>query len=67
MESPSAFNWPNEDVRGVEADLFKTHAHFLFENRERVFADSRMFLAPVNVMSGAAYIAFREARWENLR
>ena len=55
-ESPSAFNWPNEDVRGVEADLFKTHAHFLFENRERVFADSRMFLAPVNVMSGAAYI-----------
>ena len=55
-ESPSAFNWPNEDVRRVDVELMKAHAHFLLENRERIFADSRMFLAPVNVMSGAAYI-----------
>ena len=55
-ESPAAFKWPNEDVQGVEAALFKANAHFLLENRERIFADSRMFLAPVNVMSGAAYV-----------
>ena len=55
-ESPSAFNWPKEEVRRVDVDLLKAHAHFLLENRERIFADSRMFLAPVNVMSGAAYI-----------
>ena len=55
-ESPSAFNWPKEDVRRVDVELLKAHAHFLLENRERIFADSRMFLAPVNVMSGAAYI-----------
>ena len=54
--SPEAFKWPNEDAQWVEAELFKAHAHFLLENRERIFADSRMFLAPVNVMSGAAYI-----------
>lgn len=55
-ESPAAFKWPNEDVQWVEAELFKANAYFLLENRERIFADSRMFLAPVNVMSGAAYI-----------
>lgn len=55
-ESPAAFKWPNEDARWVEAGLFEAHAHFLLENRERIFADSRMFLAPVNVMSGAAYV-----------
>ena len=55
-ESPSAFNWPKEDARRVDVELMKAHAHFLLENRERIFADSRMFLAPVNVMSGAAYI-----------
>ena len=55
-ESPAAFKWPNEDVQWVESELFKANAHFLLENRERIFADSRMFLAPVNVMSGAAYV-----------
>ena len=55
-ESPEAFKWPSEDVRWVEGELFKAHAHFLLENRERIFADNRMFLAPVNVMSGAAYV-----------
>lgn len=55
-ESPEAFAWPSEEARWVEGELFKAHAHFLLENRERIFADSRMFLAPVNVMSGAAYV-----------
>ena len=55
-EGPAAFKWPDEDVRWAEVELFKAHAHFLLANRERIFADSRMFLAPVNVMSGAAYI-----------
>lgn len=56
VESPAAFEWPNEDAQWVEAELFREHAHFLMENREKIFADSRMFLAPVNVMSGAAYV-----------
>lgn len=55
-ESPEAFAWPSEEARWVEGELFKANAHFLLENRERIFTDSRMFLAPVNVMSGAAYI-----------
>ena len=56
VKSPAAFEWPNEDVQSVEAELFRAHADFLMENREKIFADSRMVLAPVNVMSGAAYV-----------
>ena len=52
----AALTWPGEEARYVDGEIFKKNAHFLFENRERIFADSRMFLAPVNVMSGAAYI-----------
>ena len=52
----AALTWPGEEARYVDGEIFKENAHFLFENRERIFADSRMFLAPVNVMSGAAYI-----------
>lgn len=52
----AAFAWPGEEARYVDGELFEENAHFLLENRERIFADSRMFLAPVNVMSGAAYI-----------
>ena len=52
----TALTWPGEEARYVDGEIFKENAHFLFENRERIFADSRMFLAPVNVMSGAAYI-----------
>ncbi len=52
----AAFAWSGEEPRYVDGELFEENAHFLFENRERIFADSRMFLAPVNVMSGAAYI-----------
>ena len=51
----AAFEWPDEDVQYVDRELFKANAHFFFENRERIFADSGMFLAPVNVISGAAY------------
>ena len=52
----AVFAWPDEDAQRLDSNLFKDYAHFIFENRERIFADSRMFLAPVNVMSGAAYI-----------
>ena len=52
----AALTWPGEEARYVDGEIFKKNAYFLFENRERIFADSRMFLAPVNVMSGAAYI-----------
>jgi len=58
LETPdeAALKWPDGDVQDVDAELFVANAHFLFENRERIFADSRMFLAPVNVMSGGAYV-----------
>ena len=52
----AVFAWPDEDAQRLDSNLFKDYAHFIFENRERIFADSRMFLTPVNVMSGAAYI-----------
>jgi len=52
----AALTWPGEEARYVDGEIFKKNAHFLFENRERIFADSRMFLTSVNVMSGAAYI-----------
>ena len=52
----SALEWPEKEARDVDMELFVENAHFLFENREKIFADSRMFLAPVNIMSGAAYI-----------
>ncbi len=52
----AAMKWPDGDARKIDAGLFVANAHFLFENRERVFSDSQMFLAPVNVMSGGAYI-----------
>ena len=32
-ESPAAFKWPSEDAQRVESELFKSHAHFLLENR----------------------------------
>ena len=52
----AAFKWADAETQRLDMELIKANAHFLFENRERIFADSRMFLAPVNVMSGAAYI-----------
>lgn len=52
----TALTWPDEEVRCLDYELFKANAHYLFENRERIFADSRMFLAPVNIQSGGAYI-----------
>ena len=35
--------------------LFIENAFFLYEHRERIFSDSRMFLSPVAVESGLAY------------
>lgn len=55
-QSPEAFKWPDTERQRDEHKLFKANAHYLFENRGKIFADSRMFLAPVNVMSGAAYL-----------
>lgn len=53
--SPEQFNWPNQEARDRDRDLFKANAHFIFKNRDKVFSDSKIFLAPVNIMSGAAY------------
>ncbi len=49
-------SWPSKDELWAEEELFRDNAHFLLANAKRIFADSRMFLAPVRVMSGLAYL-----------
>lgn len=36
--------------------LFTENAWFLLDNAERIFSDSRMFLSPVNIVNGLAYV-----------
>ncbi len=47
------------DVDGAELRyghrVFTENAWFFFENSEKIFSDSRMFLAPVKVQNGLAY------------
>jgi len=47
--------WPDKAVQDAEAELFVRNAHFLLANAKRILADSRLFLAPVNIQSGMAY------------
>lgn len=54
--SPEQFSWPDDAERRREYELLKKNAHFIFENREKVLSNSKIFFAPVNVMSGGAYI-----------
>lgn len=50
---------PDYDVDGAELRyghrVFTENAWFLLENCEKIFSDSRMFLAPVKVQNGLAY------------
>ena len=52
--------WVNQSIpRQVEQQglpLFAENAFLFFENRERILSDSRMFLAPVHIQSGLAYV-----------
>lgn len=54
--SPEQFKWPDKDTQDAEYKLLKENAHFIFANRGKVLSDSRIFFAPVNIMSGGAYI-----------
>lgn len=54
--SPEQFKWPDKDAQYAEYNLLKENAHFIFTNREKALSDSRIFFAPVNIMSGGAYI-----------
>lgn len=45
-----------EKEKALRAEIsFATNAHFFFDNREQILADSRMFLAPVPVQNGLMY------------
>lgn len=44
-----------KDEKKAFARFFANNAFFLLENADRVFADSRMFLAPILLQSGLAY------------
>ncbi len=48
---------PSEENAELQAQqkLFFDHAFFFLANKDRIFGDSRMFLAPVPIQSGLAY------------
>ena len=39
----------------IDAKLFYEHAHLFLANADKILSDSRLFLAPVNIISGLAY------------
>lgn len=39
----------------IDARLFYEHAHLFLANAEKILSDSRLFLAPVNIVNGLAY------------
>lgn len=39
----------------IDAKLFYEHAHLFLANVDKILSDSRLFLAPVNVVNGLAY------------
>lgn len=41
--------------KDIEAKLFYEHAYLFLANADNILSDSRMFLAPVNVVNGLAY------------
>jgi len=55
MAEEAKLGWPSVEVQRAETELFVRNAHFLLANAKCIFADSRLFLAPVNVQSGMAY------------
>jgi len=53
-DNPAYRRWPSREAQDAERDLFVQNAHYLLANAPRIFADSRMFLAPVNIQSGVS-------------
>jgi len=53
---PDRDRWPPLEVQNAERALFVANAHVLLANVKRIFADSRLFLAPVAIQSGMAYV-----------
>lgn len=53
-EQPDQAGTVNDDDKVVE-QLFVDNAFVLWENRERILSDSRMFLCPLPIQSGLAY------------
>lgn len=55
-DSSAAASFPAEsaDEKALK-ELFVNNAFYLWEHRERILSDSRMFLCPVAVKSGLAY------------
>ena len=41
--------------RAIDEKLFYEHAHLFLANADKILSDSRLFLAPVNVVCGLAY------------
>ena len=39
----------------IDAKLFCEHAHLFLANADKILSDSRLFLAPVNIVNGLAY------------
>lgn len=40
----------------IDAKLFYEHAHLFLANADKIISDSRLFLAPVHIVNGLAYI-----------
>lgn len=47
---------PKKDTSDRAEKFFTEHACFFFDHSERILSDSRMFLAPVPIQSGLAYV-----------
>ena len=47
---------PQKQAPAQKDELFYTHAFLFWQHRDRIYADSRMFLAPVPVRNSVAWI-----------
>lgn len=56
--SPAEFNAskPNIEDSTAQQQLFVDNAYYLLAHRDRIMRDSRMFLAPVAVLNGLAFL-----------
>lgn len=48
----------DEVAANVEVELFVEHIPYLWEQRERILSDSRLFLCPLAVPNGVAYFGY---------
>ena len=55
-KNPTEDQQKKKERQKLEVDFFTQHAFFFLKNADRIFNDSRMFLAPVPVVNGLAYM-----------